>query len=150
MYNYSIYQEYGRYEVFNDEKKIVMYAKNTSRFFGPEQFVFFNPNHEEIARYKCSLFLSFGYNHRIIFNDSDVCYIRSKLNGLFFNYKGIKYSLKFKRKGDELFENEKPIGHIKAVQNESSKSEHYVYCSNKEACIIFSMIDIALNNFNVN
>ncbi len=150
MYKYTIYRQYENYEVFDDDKKMIMYARNISRFFGPEQVVFFNANHEEFARYKCSLFLSFGFNHRIIFNDNNVCFIRGKWNGLFLKYMGNRYSIKYKHNRDELFENDKYIGYISSKQTGASESEHLVNCLQKEACLIFSMVDIAINNFNVN
>lgn len=151
MVCYRINRCHSNYTVYDNDENLVMKAKNISGFFGPEQFVFFNEINEEIAKYKCSIFLSFGFNHRLIFKTNEIVRFKGKLRGISFNYHDRKHYISYKGlENSLLFLNDKQVGYIQVVKSGVSEFVHCVCCEDLETCFIFSIADIIFNNFDVN
>lgn len=151
MVCFKIYRQYADYIVCDNLENVVMKARNISKFLGPEQFVFFNERNEEFAKYKCSLFLSIGFNHRLIFNTNQIVRFQGKFRGISFDYRGRKHYIAHKGlDSNKLFIDGKEVGQTEVIKSGVSEFVHSVCCEDTDTCFIFSIADIVLNNFDVN
>lgn len=150
MINYIVSREFGNYSVINSHNSIIFSAKNISHFFGPEQFIYIDSSGKVFARFQCRVFFGFGFNHQILFNDGCSVRIKFKLRGLYFKYHKSSYQILFKRSEDDiLLKDGAVVGVVKVVKSDVSCFEHSISSEDETTCFIFSMIDIAMNNFDV-
>ena len=151
MFEYDIIRENVSYKVLDSKCNIILNAKNVSKFFGPEKFVYCDVLGYEIGRFTAYHVLGIGFLHRIKLVKGETIAIKGKLNGLSFNYESNNYRIRYMQNGnDQLYKNNYEIGRVEVKSKGISVWEHKITCSDEKSCFIFSMVDIALNNFDVN
>ena len=151
MFEYHIIREYADYKVIDSTSKTIFTAKNITSFFGPEKFIYYDVLENEIGRYFAYHFLGIGFLHKIKLVKGETVPIRGKINGLSFKYKSNSYQIQYiENWNDRLFRNNSEVGEVQVVSKGVSVWEHKISCRDKESCFIFSMVDIALNNFDIN
>ncbi len=151
MVCFTVYRQHTDYIVCDNLENLVIRAKNISHFFGSEQFIFFNQRDEEFAKYKCSLFLSIGFNHRLIFNTNEIVRFKGKFRGISFDYNGRNHYISHKGlDSNKLLIDGNEVGNTQVIKSGVSEFVHSVCCENADTCFIFSIADIVFNNFDVN
>lgn len=151
MFECDIIRENESYKVLDSKSNTILMAKNISKFIGPEKFVYYDIFGNEIGRYTAYHFLGIGFLHRIKLVKGETVTIKGKLNGLSFDYESDNYRIKYMKNGNDLLlKNNSEIGKVEVRSKGISVWEHKIICSDEKSCFIFSIIDIALNNFDIN
>lgn len=152
MITFRVINDCNKYLVYYDQS-IEYSALRVWKFNVFESIIFFDKENKEILRAKHKYFLLFNIGHKLVFTgDDEVYFLRSLRTGYSLNYKGNVYSVK-----TELFSNEMTflindtiVGSRNIINQKLYEYEHQIIGYDKEACFIFSIIDILTDWFDVN
>lgn len=149
MIEYRILNDYGKYHVYKDDV-LCFSAILKCRFFG-NKILFYDLNNELFAYSKTREFFFLYSSYKFTHLKSDLSFhIEHKLKSIQFFCGDDLYEIKFAFWGTQhrIYLNNVIAGDYKDVQvSDWGQLEHHISCNSENDCVLFSMLDIIIMDY---